>query len=340
MNIVGINKDAEVLENWKIYMLLLSGNNNHKIFKICYPIQDAFAIVLPNFETKCESYANKYNRLKENSVKQIQTKSFLEKSSAVDSKYSIDALAEKFSVEELVKIKSLIKFAKRNKVIDKIYEKGGDVDINDIIEKPKVVDNKKEIDELKNVIKTQNDKIGKLIDLVNNNTLAINDHKTQESLHFKQIDDNIKDEARTIKSIESKVNEQKTVNKTEIKNELEKLSNETKKEITNTIPKEQISVKTPTPEQPKIVQKDEPKNEVIIESKKIQQQSNISDNKKQTPQPQQIKQKPKAEPPKQIVSPLLTNRYYAQDDDYFFDTSPKSNTQNQATSIYDDFLNP
>ena len=41
--------------------------------------------------------------------------------------FSIDSLAERFSVNELKKIKSLIQFAKNNKILDKIYEKAGKV---------------------------------------------------------------------------------------------------------------------------------------------------------------------------------------------------------------------
>ncbi len=50
MNVVGINKDVENIEKWKIYMIILSGNNNHKILKVCYPVLDNFAIIFPNFE--------------------------------------------------------------------------------------------------------------------------------------------------------------------------------------------------------------------------------------------------------------------------------------------------
>ena len=36
--------------------------------------------------------------------------------------------------------------------------------------------------DFKQIIKSQNDKINKLIDIVNNNTLALNDHKNQRFL--------------------------------------------------------------------------------------------------------------------------------------------------------------
>lgn len=57
--------------------------------------------------------------------------SFIEKSAKVGknekTSFSLDSLAEKFSIDELKKIKSLIKFAKNNKILDLIYEKSGDV---------------------------------------------------------------------------------------------------------------------------------------------------------------------------------------------------------------------
>lgn len=45
---------------------------------------------------------------------------------------AIDSLVSKFSVEELNKIKSLIKFAKKNKVMDDIYNRKGEVNLNDL----------------------------------------------------------------------------------------------------------------------------------------------------------------------------------------------------------------
>ncbi len=44
-----------------------------------------------------------------------------------------ETLVPKFSVEELNKIKSLIKFAKKNKIMDHIYEKKGDLSLNDLL---------------------------------------------------------------------------------------------------------------------------------------------------------------------------------------------------------------
>lgn len=45
---------------------------------------------------------------------------------------AIDTLMSKFSVEELNKIKSLIKFAKKNKIMDDIYNKNGEINLNDL----------------------------------------------------------------------------------------------------------------------------------------------------------------------------------------------------------------
>lgn len=46
---------------------------------------------------------------------------------------SFDNLVNKFSVEELNKIKSLIKFAKKNKIMQDIYNKKGDINISDLV---------------------------------------------------------------------------------------------------------------------------------------------------------------------------------------------------------------
>jgi len=67
--------------------------------------------------------------------------SFLEKSSSTSTTntgteakfYSLNSIADRFSVEELDKIKSIIKFAKKNKIIDKIYSSKGDVLIDNLI---------------------------------------------------------------------------------------------------------------------------------------------------------------------------------------------------------------
>jgi hypothetical protein len=47
--------------------------------------------------------------------------------------FSMDQLAQKFSVEELAKIKSLIKFAKKNKILDEIFNHKGEMSLEDFI---------------------------------------------------------------------------------------------------------------------------------------------------------------------------------------------------------------
>lgn len=46
--------------------------------------------------------------------------------------FGLDSLVSKFSVEELNKIKSLIKFAKKNKIMDDIYKKKGEMSLSDL----------------------------------------------------------------------------------------------------------------------------------------------------------------------------------------------------------------
>ena len=340
MSIVGINRDVERIDNWKMYMLLLSGNSSHKILKVCYPVLDNFAIVLQNFETKCEGYVKRISKVRQGMV---QTKSFLEKSSTmVDSKYSIESLAEKFSVDELVKIKSLIKFAKRNKVIDKIYEKGGDVDIAEIFEKPQPppvqVDDRKEIDELKQFIKLQNEKINKLIDMVNNNTIALNNHTSYETYKFKQIESSksivdVKQNSTQLNTTQN-ITQPSTIQPT-IANKPEPPKQETKPE-----PKQEPKPEAkpePKPEPPKPEPKPEPpKPEPKPEPPKPEPKPEPP---KPEPKPESPKPEPKPEP--QRISPFLSGSFPTYDEDDLFEMSlSQPQKQEKSSSIYDDFSYP
>jgi hypothetical protein len=89
-----------------------------------------------------------------NNQQQMENNSFLEKSSEnavynnkhaqiqvqqqtppeTGKTFSIESLANKFSVEELTKIKSLIKFAKNNKLLDEIYKKEGNLKMEDLVQ--------------------------------------------------------------------------------------------------------------------------------------------------------------------------------------------------------------
>jgi len=62
---------------------------------------------------------------------QLNKKSIKEKESGKP--ISFDNLVNKFTVEELNKIKSLIKFAKKNKIMQDIYVKKGDINIHDLV---------------------------------------------------------------------------------------------------------------------------------------------------------------------------------------------------------------
>ena len=55
--------------------------------------------------------------------------------------FSLDSLSQKFSIDELNKIKSLIKFAKTNQILEKIYEKNGDITLNDLLDKENMLFN-------------------------------------------------------------------------------------------------------------------------------------------------------------------------------------------------------
>jgi hypothetical protein len=150
-------------------------NENHKLLKVCFPENDSkinFSFVI-SFDNSCQDLVKNINdnkilegendssttaelhsmqnRFVENTInKKIensalfkiknQQNSFIEKSSEINSNqqksFSIDNLAKKFSIEELTKIKALIKFAKQNKILDKIYSKNGEVKIEELVGMP------------------------------------------------------------------------------------------------------------------------------------------------------------------------------------------------------------
>jgi hypothetical protein len=144
---VGVNEDEEKIKDWNVQLILFSKDETHKLFKLCSPENEYFAIFL-QFDKKCEEFKNMVEakeilkveikkdeasgKLKESLMN--KNESFLEKSeiTKTEKNYSIDDLANKFSVQELNKIKFLLKFAKRNKVLDKIYEKEGDIELSEL----------------------------------------------------------------------------------------------------------------------------------------------------------------------------------------------------------------
>ena len=141
-------------------------NNKHSELKMNNSLSDQ----LKNYQKKLEEL-KKENEMKSKNLemlkkqneelvklkasmqrkKQLQPKSFIEKnfeeaSLIMKSKigvitpqsqqkkfFSLDSLSHKFSVDELKKIKSLIKFAKINKILDTIYNKNGDVSVNELM---------------------------------------------------------------------------------------------------------------------------------------------------------------------------------------------------------------
>jgi len=144
-------------------------NSKQKLIKVCIPANNFkinFAILL-KFEQPCSDIINKIQDKKilykdensetiSNHLHDLQgeilsnkiyrskdhsdlshSNSFLEKSAVSqqqdEKKYSIDYLAQKFSVEELNKIKFLIKFAKKNDVIDVISKTKGEMTLSDLI---------------------------------------------------------------------------------------------------------------------------------------------------------------------------------------------------------------
>jgi hypothetical protein len=68
-------------------------------------------------------------------IRSVSSNSFIEKSVSTEKTYTMDNLAHKFSMEDLTKIKSLIKFAKINNIMDDVYSHKGDIKIEDLIHK-------------------------------------------------------------------------------------------------------------------------------------------------------------------------------------------------------------
>jgi hypothetical protein len=100
------------------------------------------------------------------SVKQsISSSSFLETSVASKSTsklYSVTQLADKFSVDELSKIKSIIKFAKKNKITDKIYNNKGDITLEELLRQNGKQMNSTETENVLELLKKDNSKIENL----------------------------------------------------------------------------------------------------------------------------------------------------------------------------------
>ena len=78
------------------------------------------------------SFIEKSQNVGENNSTE-KSKNDKSKNKKIEKLIGIESLVTKFSVEELNKIKSLIKFAKKNKVMDNIYQKKGDINLVDLI---------------------------------------------------------------------------------------------------------------------------------------------------------------------------------------------------------------
>jgi hypothetical protein len=134
------------------------------------------------------------NRLKNTLTPTPAANSFLEKSSTTSTKksFSMEALAEKFSLEELSKIKALIKFGKDNKIIDEIYKNKGNLKLNELVNiinnnNDTLIDSsdssnndnnttlQSEVRQLKQIIRTQNDKIDSYYKEMNQTISGMND---------------------------------------------------------------------------------------------------------------------------------------------------------------------
>lgn len=155
-----------------VLMNSVSRGNKHKLLKVCFrenTPEDNFALIM-NFDKTCNELITQIvekevmkednsestkklhymqSKILEDKLKQKfvgkginsnnKHNSFIEKSAdsstASDSpakSFHMDTLANKFSVEELAKIKSLIKFAKTNQILEEVYSKKGDVKIEDL----------------------------------------------------------------------------------------------------------------------------------------------------------------------------------------------------------------
>lgn len=153
---------TEVFKNWKFYLVLVNDKVINKLVKVCFLSGRVnIGIVLENFNEKCNDVIleiQKYNILRDQDnesklqvVKNLRnsilsrklkynlSKSFLEisKNETIDlndkNSFSVEDLAQKFSFDDLIHLKSLIYFAKINKIDSKIYEKRGNITIKELI---------------------------------------------------------------------------------------------------------------------------------------------------------------------------------------------------------------
>lgn len=95
----------------------------------------------------------------------IHNSSFLETSvtsKSTSKLYSVTQLADKFSVDELSKIKSIIKFAKKNKITDKIYNNKGDITLEELLKEQGKALNSTETGSVVDLIKKESSKIDSL----------------------------------------------------------------------------------------------------------------------------------------------------------------------------------
>ena len=152
---IAVSDDAEQLKgNWKAYVILMAKEGlDNKLMKICFnPIHKSLFIKL-NYDEECSSIINELEnkdvfaekdtvKLELNKLKNDSSKiSFLEKSSttteteesATKKNFSVSQLMEKFSVDELNKIKAIIKFAKKNDITNKVFENKGDISLEELV---------------------------------------------------------------------------------------------------------------------------------------------------------------------------------------------------------------
>lgn len=204
--IIRINNDNNSIESdWKPYIVLMSKQGfENRLTKICYSESVQSIFIRVKFDEECSDVISilEENHIinhlkakkndKENQVTEIDKKisnstdtanlnsSFLEKSlitstvSTINASssgnksgaYSMSSLASKFSVDELNKIKSIIKFAKKNKITDKIYNIKGNITLEELIKQQTGKDSGNvstgNNGELREFIKYQKDKMNSL----------------------------------------------------------------------------------------------------------------------------------------------------------------------------------
>lgn len=190
-----------------------SNNDKSNVIKICYSISyPSFFIKLNSYEAKCSSFikaasslfnsSNKSNNnsnttIKSNEKKSKVDNSFIENSSNYslnevkdteeNKSFAFSELANKFSLSELSKIKSLIRFAKKNKILDKIYSKDGDVNIEDIANYNDksiymLVNNQSEkISSIENKLDSISKQLNDIISSANNDDSSINSNNNYMS---------------------------------------------------------------------------------------------------------------------------------------------------------------